>query len=138
MNHALLFWIATTLFALRVTAQAIVLRWSPRWLPSAEHWMSGRVPYRYLLPWQLSLLLGMIWTACSLTTGDGLFVRAVWQDWAHVFHWWALLYFWAMPCRYVLTMVQHPERRWFKRTIPIWFHMILACAWYVFADYHGA
>jgi hypothetical protein len=36
------------------------------------------------------------------------------------------IYALSMVVRYVLTMALHPELRWFTRTIPIWFHFVLA------------
>jgi len=138
MPHTELYILCTFVFALRVVGHALVRQKSPSWLPSHEHWMSGRVPYRYLLIWQLSILVAMVWTSHSIWTGNGLFARPFWQDWAGFFQGFAYLYFGSMVFRYVHTMATKPERRWFKRTIPLWFHMVLALAWFLFADYHGA
>ena len=53
--------VCTALFALRVLGQALVVTRAPRWLPSNEHWYSGLMPYRYLLPAQLRFWLSWSW-----------------------------------------------------------------------------
>ena len=127
----------TVLFALRVSGQLIVFRFAPRWLPAMEHWYSGLMPYRYLLPAQLVLLAALVLIAADVSRGDGLFAASWWQGWAAAAQIAAGVYFSAMVLRYVITMVRKPERRWFKRTIPIWFHMVLATALWSFGAFHS-
>ena len=128
--------ICTLLFALRVLGQMLVVTRSPRWLPSNEHWYSGLMPYRYLLPAQLALLAVMVTVTFDLYLGRGLFAADWWAGAAMYLAVLSWVYFAAMVVRYVLTMALRPEFRWFKRTIPIWFHMVLAVALWAFADYH--
>ncbi len=133
---AILF-VCTVLFALRVAGQVIVALYSPRWLPSMEHWYSGLMPYRYLLPAQLALLALMAVIAANVYGSVGFFAANGWGDLAAPLKLAAAVYFSAMVVRYVLTMALRPERRWFKRTIPIWFHMVLATALWTFGNYHS-
>ena len=70
-------WILLTcavLFALRVIGQVNVALYAPRWLPAMEHWYSGLMPYRYLLPAQLFLLALMVLIVADVFRGDGFFV----------------------------------------------------------------
>lgn len=127
----------TLLFALRVIGQVIVARSAPRWLPSMEHWYSGLMPYRYLLPAQLALLVLMALVTADVYRDSGLFALEWWGNIATPIRFAALVYFSSMIVRYVLTMARKPERRWFKRTIPIWFHMVLATALWSFGQLHS-
>ena len=136
MSHNfILLAVCTSLFALRVLGQGLVATIAPRWLPSNEHWYSGLLPYKYLLPGQMVLLTIMmaftlhVYRQSTFLSSDG---------WTSVSPYLIVvsgIYFAAMIGRYVLTMVWHPERRWLKHTIPIWFHMVLAIALWSFADY---
>ena len=60
-HSALMLVVCAALFALRVFGQVMVVLYSPRWLPSNEHWYSGLMPYRYLLPSQIVLLAVALW-----------------------------------------------------------------------------
>ena len=130
-------FVCTLLFALRVLGQALVARFAPSWLPAMEHWYSGLMPYRYLLPAQLLLLAVMAFVVADVYRDYGLFALEFWQDFATPIRLAAFVYFASMTVRYVLTMIRKPERRWFKRTIPIWFHMVLATALWSFGQYHS-
>ena len=128
--------ICTALFALRVLGQVMVVWFAPRWLPANEHWYSGLMPYRYLLPSQLALLAVMVLIAIDVFRHRGLFAADWWSAGAPYIAVLSWIYFGSMALRYVITMRLRPEFRWFKRTIPIWFHMVLAVALWAFADYH--
>ena len=128
--------ICTALFALRVLGQALVVTRAPRWLPSNEHWYSGLMPYRYLLPAQLALLATMVMVTFDVYRDQGLFAADWWAGATTPLAALSWVYFAAMVVRYVLTMTLRPELRWFRRTIPIWLHMVLAVALWAFADYH--
>ena len=128
--------VCTLLFALRVLGQALVVVSAPKWLPSNEHWYSGLMPYRYLLPAQLVLLAVMAVITVDLFRGQGIFAAGWWVGAAVPLAVLSWVYFGAMVVRYILTMALRPELRWFRRTIPIWFHMVLAVALWAFAHYH--
>ena len=126
----------TALFALRVLGQVLVVWRAPRWLPADEQWYSGLMPYRYLLPSQLALLAVMIVITLHVSLQRGLFAADWWGHAAPYLAVVAWLYFASMVVRYILTMWLRPEFRWFRRTIPIWFHMVLAVALWAFAESH--
>lgn len=129
--------VCAALFALRVFGQVVVALYAPRWLPAMEHWYSGLMPYRYLLPAQFVLLTLMVLIAYDIQRMDGFFAAGGWEALSPALRLAAVVYFGAMVARYVLTMALRPERRWFKRTIPIWFHMVLATALWTFGSYHS-
>ena len=131
----LILTVCTSLFALRVFGQAFVITRAPRWLPSNEHWYSGLLPYRFLLPAQLLFLAIMIAITLAVYRDEAFFATDGWNLAAPILVVISGVYFVSMALRYVLTMALRPERRWFKRTIPIWFHMVLAIALWAFADY---
>ena len=127
----------TLLFALRVIGQVIVARFAPRRLPAMEHWYSGLMPYRYLLPAQLLLLSLMALIVADVFRDNGFFALEWWSNIATPIRLAAFVYFFSMVARYVITMARKPERRWFKRTIPVWFHMVLATALWSFGQFHS-
>ncbi len=128
--------VCTTLFALRVFGQLLVVWRAPGWLPANEHWYSGLMPYRYLLPSQLALLAVMVVITADVYRERGLFAAQWWGDAALYLAVLSWIYFGSMVLRYILTMWLRPEFRWFRRTIPIWLHMVLAVSLWAFADYH--
>ena len=128
--------VCTALFVLRVLGQAVVVTRAPRWLPSNEHWYSGLMPYKYLLPSQLALLAAMVVITVDIYRDEGPFAADWWAGAAPYLAVLSWIYFGSMVVRYVLTMALHPELRWFRRTIPIWLHMVLAVALWAFAEFH--
>ena len=137
-NSFLILAVCTLLFALRVLGQAVVVTRAPRWLPANEHWYSGLMPYRYLLPAQLVLLAVMLAICTDVYRGSGFFAAEWWGRTALPLMVLSWIYFGSMVVRYALTMALRPDLRWFRRTIPIWFHMALALALWAFADFHLA
>lgn len=112
-------------FFCRVIGQVLVLLIEPAWLPPLEHWMSGALPYHFLLPAQIVLLMWM-----TMVTYDAVRQEGHWHPAGsatrNTLRVLALIYFIAMILRYVLTMAFVPELRWLGHTIPIFFHFVLA------------
>ena len=73
LDNYLIVLACTVLFALRVFGQIVVVTKAPPWLPANEHWYSGLMPYRYLLPGQLFLLAIMASITLHLIQGRGAF-----------------------------------------------------------------
>ena len=84
------------------------------------------------------LLTLMVLIASDIQRTDGFFAESGWGALSGPLRIAAVVYFAAMIVRYALTMVLKPERRWFQRTIPIWFHMVLATALWTFGSYHSS
>ncbi|HEV8630374.1 MAG TPA: hypothetical protein VGV61_08655 [Thermoanaerobaculia bacterium] len=128
-------WSLLALFALRVLGQVLVAFAGVRFLPPTEQWMSGLLPYRWLLPSQLLILVLLGKVAADFSRGRGLFV-APRRSFARVAPGLGWLYLGSMVVRYVASMSIHPERRWFGQTIPIAFHCVLATFVILFGRYH--
>ena len=123
-------WVLQGLFALRVLGQIYVGLYQPVWLPSWDEWYSGLMPYPWLLPTQLVMLMAMTATSYDYTRGDGrLFIESMRvRRTVRVV---SYVYAAAMLIRYCLTMWLEPEMRWLHGTIPIVFHLVLATYLYL-------
>lgn len=128
-----LLFLLTILFAVRVVGQALVWRGATNRLPAMSEWFSGLIPYPRLLVIQAVMLtlMSLVVIAVSLDlliaeprpiAGTVLLVVA-WP------------YGLSMPVRYGVRMWRHPEARWTGRTIPIVFHVVLACWLFVLGSY---
>jgi hypothetical protein len=58
-KSSLLLWALLALFVLRVAGQALVALFDVRFLPPMEAWYSGVMPYPYLLPAQIVIIVLM-------------------------------------------------------------------------------
>jgi hypothetical protein len=133
--YAVVFWLLTSLFFLRVVGQFLVTYWAVPFLPPMSEWYSGLIPYPVLLPIQILLLIVMTMIGYHFTTGTGVFLiqkRRVGLG----LKYFSYLYFGSMVLRYIITMAFHPEQRWFGGTIPIFFHWILAGYIFTLGSYH--
>ncbi|MDH3690231.1 MAG: hypothetical protein OEU36_12210 [Gammaproteobacteria bacterium] len=71
----------------------------------------------------------------DITRGTGVFSTAK-QGVGKFLKWFSYLYFLSMVVRYIYTMTNYPELRWFGHTIPILFHVVLAAFLYTYSRYH--
>ena len=134
-KHGPLLALITFLFACRVLGQSLVAFVGVHWLPAMEQWFSGVIPYPSLLIIQLLLLMLMIRITGEVWRGAGTFavVRPHWAEFLMKF---SGAYAGLMVLRYALTMILHPEMRWFGDVIPIIFHFVLAGFIFVLGHYH--
>ena len=131
-----LLWMLSFLFLLRVLGQAAVHFFAVEWLPGMEHWYSGLIEYRFLLPAQLIIFLVMLKINWDMTFSRGYFSN-IRRLPAKIITWLTYVYAGSMVIRYILTMTWYPERRWIgEGTIPIVFHLILASYLYLYAHQH--
>ena len=121
-----------TLFLGRVLGQLIVSRRRVRFLPSMEQWQSGLLPYPVLLLSQVAILGFQAATITQARRGEGPLVKSRPRA-GRALRALSIVYFGGMIFRYVVSMRRHPERRWFGKTIPIWFHCVLATYLYLYA-----
>jgi len=133
--HGPLLALLTLLFALRVLGQALVAFFGITWLPAMEQWFSGLIPYPTLLVIQLLMLILMVKITGEIWRGKGTFAipRPHWSQFLMKF---SAVYAGAMVVRYALTMILHPEMRWFGSVIPITFHFVLAGFIFVMGHYY--
>jgi hypothetical protein len=129
-------WFFLALFVLRVLGQIVVVAFHPRWLPPMSQWYSGLIPYHFLLPIQLVMIFVMGLVAYDFVRDQGVFVVPR-PDIGRGVVWFSYVYAASMAARYLISMFQHPDRRWFGGTIPIIFHFVLAAFLYVCGSYHA-
>ncbi len=129
-------WFFLVLFFIRVLGQLIVVCWHPRWLPPMKQWYSGLIPYKFLLPIQILIILLMSKMSYDLTRQEGFFAipRPDLGQGVVIF---SYIYFASMGIRYIIRMKTRPDQRWFGGTIPIIFHCVLAAFLYSFGRFHG-
>jgi hypothetical protein len=121
-----------TLFLGRVLGQLIVSRRHVRFLPPMEQWQSGLLPYPVLFLSQ-GIILGIQATIIGQARrGEGVLVKAR-PRLGGATRALSVVYFGGMIVRYAVSMQRHPERRWLGKTIPIWFHCVLATYLFVYA-----
>ena len=115
--------ILLALFVARVSGQMLAATVAPRWLPPMARWYSGLMPYRYLLPTQVTFVVVM--TAMTVAVrrqspplGTPAPAASAWVLWA------SGLYAAAMTVRLLRYLRASPERR--GVLIPIIFHYVLA------------
>lgn len=125
----------TVLFAGRVLGQSLVAFVGVPWLPPMEQWFSGMIPYPPLLIIQLLMLMLMIKITAAIWRGKGAFAD-VRPHWSGILIKFSAVYASLMVVRYILTMILHPEMRWFGDIIPIIFHFVLAGFIFVLGRYH--
>jgi hypothetical protein len=112
-------------FLLRAVGQALVVFAGADWLPAAEHWQSGLLPYPLLLASQLGILALIAVIVRDAWRGRGRLVSPM-PRLGHAVRWFGIVYFAAMVVRYAVTMAVRPEWRWFGHSIPVLFHLVLA------------
>jgi hypothetical protein len=109
-------WTLFALFVLRVAGQALVAFFGVQFLPRMEAWYSGLMPYEYLLPAQLLIIVVMAKICLDFTRRRGLFFEPK-RFFAGPWLWLGYLYLAVMIARAVIVM---------DRPIPIFFHWVLA------------
>jgi hypothetical protein len=108
-------WTLLGLFVLRVLGQALVAFAGVQFLPPMQAWYSGLMPYEFLLPAQILLIVLMTWICIDFTRRRGPFY-APRRLFAVYWLWFGWLYLAAMLGRFV----------WFGLSIPVVFHWVLA------------
>lgn len=130
-KYALLLWLLSGLFALRVLGQAIQL-WAPvRWLPSFESFQGSGLPYWALLPAQALILIFAVCHSWDVQQGKveprpvrGRALVAV-----------GGVYLTASFRRLVIGLVPGAPQ-WFRAWIPGAFHLVLAAYVVTLGAYH--
>jgi len=126
MNHAAaLLWSCVSLFAARVIGQLEALLVAPSWLPDMDAWYSGLMPYHFLLPAQIALLMFMAVVASSRRVRSGGFARAN-PRLAGALRILACVYFVVMAVRLGVNVNVNEWDYWREGAIPVAFHWVLA------------
>jgi hypothetical protein len=143
-SYAIVLWLLTFLFFLRVLTQALVAFFEIDFLPSMEEWTlpsgspfstSGLIPYPILLFLQCLILMVQVKICFDFSREYGLSVIP--RAWLGMFlRWFSTLYFISMILRYAITMTLYPERRWLGSVAIIFFHFVLAGFLLVLGHFH--
>jgi hypothetical protein len=128
-------WVLLFLFILRVVGQFLVaIGWGFS-LPPMREWYSGLLPYRYLLPAQILIIVLYTSVCMSITRGQGFLVTPQRKNGRALLAFGAV-YFTSMTIRYPVTMALYPEKRWTGGLIPIFFHLVLSAFILFLGRYH--
>ena len=130
-------WLLLAGFIGRVVGQMLVAFWNVTWFPPMSEWMSGLMPYPYLLPSQMLIIVACAKVCLDFSKGRGWFVRTRPAFGRGVLYF-GYVYFAGMIVRYGLQMILRPETRWLGGTIPIFFHLVLAGFIILFGLWHRA
>jgi hypothetical protein len=128
-------WVLLSLFALRVLGQLLVAIGWGWFLPPMHQWYSGVLPYRYLLPVQILVIVVYGKVCLSFARGQGFLVTPR-RKIGRGLILFGTVYFTSMLLRYPFTMVLYPERRWTGGLIPIVFHLVLSAFILSLGRYH--
>ena len=131
-SYAKWLWLCSGLFALRVVAQAVALRFKSDFLPDFESWHGGALSYPILLIAQVFILTWFVWTARRFSNSVispnrrlGLIILIF-----------SSLYFIVMLLRLLLGLTIMNEHRWFASYLPAFFHLVLASYLFLYAHFH--
>ena len=115
-RSAVVLYVLTALFGIRIAAQALVAFFEVAWLPPMDAWFSGLLRYPVLLPLQIAILLVQLVIDRDTLRGRGFFARPRPRA-GRGLQGFACVYALSMVVRYAVTL-SHP--------IPIVFHWVLA------------
>jgi len=101
-------WVLLSLFILRVAGQLLVAIGWGWFLPPMSQWYSGLLPYRFLLPAQILIIVLYGMVCLSFTRGKGLLV-APRRNIGRALLAFGTLYGIVMILRYPITMATHPK-----------------------------
>ena len=118
-----LLWGCVALFAARVIGQLEALLVAPAWLPDMDAWYSALMPYHFLLPAQIAILMIMAVVAWNRRTGHFARANPRAAATARIF---AGAYFVAMAVRLGVNINENGANFWREGAIPVAFHWVLA------------
>jgi hypothetical protein len=125
-------WLLLGLFTIRVLAQPLALRVESPLLPRFESWHSGLLPYPILVVTQVLIILWLVRTVWSFSTG-GVSARSRFGALIMVL---GGVYFGVMMIRLVLGATLLSHERWFASPLPTLFHLVLAAYLCVYGHFH--
>jgi len=131
-THAVLLWSLFALFLFRVLAQLIQYVTPVGSLPPFGRWQGSGLSYPVLLGSQLVILAVMGWGAVGIGRG-GVRVRRATGAWLLAL---GSLYFLSMGVRLILGLTLLANSAWFAKTLPAFFHMVLATFILVAGHFH--
>lgn len=132
-TFAAFLWLLTVLFVLRVLGQFMQKVAPVAWLPEFGRWHGSATPYWLLL--LIQLVIVVIMARASLNYGSGAVVVEGRKEGK-----WLLalgaVYFASMSIRLMVGLVDPASSPWFQKTIPAFFHLVLASFVLLIGAYH--
>lgn len=120
--HLFAMSVLTALFVGRVGAQLLQAIHPVGWIPAFDVWHSGVLPYPYLLASQLCII-GLM-SFCLHRVRNGAIRSGRWKYWMCFYFGGA--YFAFMAFRWIAGLTFLADDPWFSRTLPAFFHLVLA------------
>ncbi len=130
--YSLILWILFLLFCFRVFAQLIQYFIPNSFLPPFEAWHSGTLSYASLVLFQFVIISLYLWVCLRISAGTLRANSVIGKRFLVL----GGAYAFIMITRYVLRMIMFPSERWFGGSIPIFFHVVLACFIITLGIYH--
>ena len=113
------------LFCFRVFAHlAIVLIGEIEGLPPQTEWLSGALPYKFLLISQIVIIFLLFKVCLDFIKHSGFFFSPN-KYIAKLVLPLGITYFAIMVIRYTIRMSLYPQERWLGGSIPVFFHVVL-------------
>ncbi|MCG6158234.1 CocE/NonD family hydrolase [Rubinisphaera margarita] len=119
-------WGLLALFCMRVLGQFLVETGLTPFLPPSPEWFSGLIPYPWLLSSQVLIIGLMVRINLGITRQWTWYARPH-RALAQILLFLGIVYLSVMAIRYSVRMSLYPAERWTGRSIPIFFHWVLAC-----------
>ncbi len=125
-------WLLTILFVLRVLGQFVQSVSPVSWLPEFSRWHGSPTPYWLLLVIQLAIVVMMARAILDFSSG-AVIVRRRKGKWLLAL---GAVYFASMAIRLTIGLVDSAPSPWFQKTIPAFFHLVLASFVLLIGAYH--
>ncbi len=120
------------LFSLRVIGQFIQVVSPVDYLPDLEYWQGSGTPYGVLLALQLSIMVVVVFIAYRIMHGLLMARKRL----GKVLLILGSIYFIVMLLRLILGVTVLSDSPWFSKSIPAFFHLVLAGTVLTIGHYH--
>lgn len=125
-------WALSLLFLLRVIGQLIQQLNAVSWLPPLEDWQGSSLPYGLMLSSQIIILAVMIRITRKHETSC-VQKNPIKGRWLLTL---GALYFFSMSARIVIGLANLSTHPWFHKSLPAFFHLVLATFVLSLAAFH--
>jgi hypothetical protein len=131
-EYVYLLWALILLFFLRVIGQLIQQLKSVSWLPPIDVWQGSSLPYGFLLSSQI-IILGVMIRITHQHARACIRKNPIKGKWLLIF---GALYFFSMSARIVIGLANLSTHPWFHKSLPAFFHLVLATFVLSLAAFH--
>jgi hypothetical protein len=131
-EYVYLLWVLILLFLLRVIGQMIQQLNSVSWLPPIDVWQGSSLPYGFLLSSQI-IILGVMIRITRQHASARVQKNPIKGKWLLAL---GTLYFFGMSARLVIGLANLSSHPWFHKSLPAFFHLVLATFVLSLAAFH--